>query len=169
LDPVFSCTNHCAYHISNKHDENDLVKPIEKPEAKDDRNEHQSRPHDPPECPIIRLRRWLKCHPCPTVCECLKDTEFCICISRNFPVPEAGPETSLASFGGDFCRNILRACSIQQSCENSPDRSKYDPCDDISWIVRADVDTRETNQSSDCIQGDRFTHPQLEMVDEQSH
>ena len=57
----------------------------------------------------------------------------------------------------------------KQSCENPPDRSKHYPCDDISWIVRADVDTCETDQSSDCIQGDGFTHPQLEMVDEQGH
>ena len=30
--------------------------------AKSDKNEGESRRHDPPECPVIRLRRWLEDH-----------------------------------------------------------------------------------------------------------
>ena len=56
---------HRANYDGDKQDENDLVKPIEQPEAKGDKNEDESRPRDPPKCPVIRLRRWIECHAFP--------------------------------------------------------------------------------------------------------
>jgi hypothetical protein len=48
------------------------VKPIEKPEAKDDKNEDESRPHDAPKCPLKRLWSWKEFHAFPTLYECLR-------------------------------------------------------------------------------------------------
>jgi hypothetical protein len=39
-----------------------LVEPIKKPEAKADKNQDESRPDDPLECPVIQLRRWMFWH-----------------------------------------------------------------------------------------------------------
>jgi hypothetical protein len=65
MQPGYNRPDHCAHHDGDKQDENDLVKPVKKPEAKDDKYEHKGRPHDPPECPTIRLRRWMKRHALP--------------------------------------------------------------------------------------------------------
>ncbi len=62
MQPGYDWPDYCAHHDGNKQDENDLVKPIEKPEAKGNKNQDESRPHDPPECPVIQSRRWLVCH-----------------------------------------------------------------------------------------------------------
>ena len=55
MQPGYDWPDHRAHHDGDKQDENDLVKPVEKPEAKGDKNQDESRPHDPPECPVIRL------------------------------------------------------------------------------------------------------------------
>ena len=57
IQPGHNRSDHCAHHDGNEQNENNLVEPVEKPESKDDQNEHQGRPHHPPEGPIIRLRR----------------------------------------------------------------------------------------------------------------
>ncbi len=57
MQPGYRGPQNCADHNGNKQDEDDLVKPVEQPETHHDRNEHQSRPYDPPECPSIWLRR----------------------------------------------------------------------------------------------------------------
>ena len=55
MQPGYGWPDHRADHDGDKQDENDLVKPVEQPEAEGDKNEDQSRPHDAPKCPLIRL------------------------------------------------------------------------------------------------------------------
>src|SRR5512145_831091 len=62
MQPGYGWPDHCAYHDGNKHDENDPVEAIEKPEAKDERNEHESCPHDTAKGPMVRLRNRMNCH-----------------------------------------------------------------------------------------------------------
>jgi hypothetical protein len=52
-DKVGGWPDHRAHQNGDKQDENDLVEPIEKPEAKGDRNEDEGRPRDPPKCPVV--------------------------------------------------------------------------------------------------------------------
>jgi hypothetical protein len=62
MQPGYDWPYHRAHHDGDKQDENDLVKPKEEPEANGDKNQDESRPHDPPECPVIQLRRWMLWH-----------------------------------------------------------------------------------------------------------
>ena len=55
MQPGYDRPDHRTHHDGDKQGENDLVKAIEKPEAKGDKNEDESRPHDAPKCPSIRL------------------------------------------------------------------------------------------------------------------
>ncbi|WP_343390041.1 hypothetical protein [Candidatus Amarobacter glycogenicus] len=55
VQPGYKRPDYRAYHDGDKQDKNDLVEPIEKPEAKGDKNENKSRPHGAAKCPLIRL------------------------------------------------------------------------------------------------------------------
>ena len=55
IQPGYNGPDHRAHHNGDQYNENDLVKPIKKPEAKDNENEDECRPHDSPKCPLIRL------------------------------------------------------------------------------------------------------------------
>jgi hypothetical protein len=55
VQPGYSWPDHRAHYDGDKQDENDLVEAIEKPEAEGDKNKDESRPHDAPKGPLIRL------------------------------------------------------------------------------------------------------------------
>ena len=52
MQPGYGWPEHRAHHDGDKQDKYDLVKPIEQPETKRDKDEDESRPHDAPKCPL---------------------------------------------------------------------------------------------------------------------
>ena len=60
LQPGYGRPDHRAHQHREQQDENDLVEPIELPEAQGDEDNNKGRPNDSPKCPVIRLRRWIK-------------------------------------------------------------------------------------------------------------
>src|SRR4030042_4907190 len=85
MQPGYGWPDHRAHHDGDKQDENDLVEPVKKPEAKNDKNEDESRPHDALKCPLMRLRRWMECHACPTLYECLSAKLYVLNAYSNAP------------------------------------------------------------------------------------
>ena len=44
MQPGYGWPDDCAHYDGDKQDENDLIKPIEQPEAKSDKNKDERRP-----------------------------------------------------------------------------------------------------------------------------
>jgi hypothetical protein len=54
MQPGYGWPDHRPQQYGYKKNQNDLVKPIKKPEGKPDKDQDKSGPHNPPECPFIQ-------------------------------------------------------------------------------------------------------------------